>query len=101
MAGLRRGGFRMVRVLLVLVLLGMVPEAAVACERCFGVASDSLTAQGISMAMLGLLGMMVVVWAGVGAFFFNTWRRARQRDPGRFAVSEHGHLLSFDDSSSS
>ncbi len=66
------------------------PEAAWACEKCFGGGSE---AEGITMAMLALVAMTGVVWGGIGAFFVNMRRRIRQIEPGSLVVSEHGDLL--------
>ena len=67
------------------------PEAAWACEKCFGAAGDETT--GISMAMLALLGMTGLVWGGIGMFFINMRKRARLLEPGDLIVTEDGEIV--------
>jgi hypothetical protein len=50
-----------------LALLALVPRAH-ACATCFG-ASDSKLAQGMNLGILVLLGVVVVVLAGLASFF--------------------------------
>ena len=78
------------------VLLGL-PEAAYACETCFGAGVDTPTTRGIALAMMGLLAVTGVVGAGIGAFFINMRRRSRLLEPGTFAVDEYGSLTSAED----
>jgi len=84
---------------LVLVSVGlfMAPQGAYACSVCFGLGVDNATTRGISMAMLGLLVVLGVVWGGIGAFFINMRRRANMLEPGEWIVTEQGHIESQDD----
>ena len=68
------------------------PEAAWACEMCFGAAAGD-EAAGISLAMLALLGMTGLVWGGIGMFFINMRKRARLLEPGDLIVTEDGEIL--------
>ena len=85
----------MKRVAWLLLLMSAVPQAAFACEKCFG-GADGSVGEGISLAMLALLGMTGVLWAGIGAFFVNMRRRARQMEPGTLAVTENGEVLGWE-----
>ena len=82
----------MKRAVLVMLAVLATPEAAFACEKCFG-GAEGPVGEGISMAMLALLGMTGFLWAGIGAFFINMRRRARQLAPGDLAVGEDGSVL--------
>ena len=73
-------------------LYAALPEVALACEKCFGVGSDSATAEGISMAMLAMLAMIGVIWGGFGAFFIHMRKRARLLEPGDLIVTEYGDI---------
>lgn len=72
--------------------LFMLPQGVYACSVCFGLGVDNATTQGISMAMLGLLGVLGVVWGGIGAFFINMRRRTRGLEPGEWVVTEQGRI---------
>ena len=70
-----------------------LPEAALACERCFGAGGvDTPVTQGIGLAMLSLLAMTAVVMGGIAAFFVNVWKRARRLEPGAMVVTEDGDV---------
>lgn len=73
-------------------LLAAGPEAARACERCFGMA-DAETASAITMAMMALVVLTSVIWGGIGAFAYNLRRRARMLEPGALSVGEGGALV--------
>ena len=73
-------------------LYAALPGAAVACEKCFGVGSDTALSEGISLAMLALIAMMGVIWTGFGAFFVHMRRRARLLEPGDLIVDEYGTI---------
>ncbi len=77
-----------------LAVLGL-PEAAMACEKCFGAGADGATAQGISLAMLALIALTGVVWGGLGMFFVNIRKRARLLEPGDLVVTETGDILAL------
>ena len=53
-----------------------LPSAALACPVCF-TASDTPIVNGVSMAILALLGVTGVVLACFGAFFIGLVRRSR------------------------
>lgn len=69
-----------------------LPEAAWACEKCFGGAAAN-EATGISLAMMALLGMTGLVWGGIGMFFINMRKRAHLLEPGDLIVTEDGEIL--------
>lgn len=78
---------------LALACLALFPHAAVACEMCWGAgAGDNPVTQGISMAMLLLIGVTGVVGGGVGAFFLRMRRRARLLARGEAVMTEEGAL---------
>ena len=63
-----------------LACLALLPcSGGAACEMCWGAGADGTipTTQGISMAMLLLIGVTGVVGGGVGAFFLRMRRRTR------------------------
>ena len=72
--------------------LAWSPGVVLACETCFGAAGDSPTTRAIGLAMLSLLLMTGAVGSGIGAFFINMRRRARQYGPGRYVVTDRGEL---------
>ena len=78
------------------VLAGMAvlafPEAASACEMCFGAGSDETTVKALFMSMLALFSMVTFVWGGIGLFFVNMRRRAKRLEPGDFVVTQYGDL---------
>ena len=60
---------------------------------CWGAgAGDNPVTQGISMAMLLLIGVTGVVGGGVGAFFLRMRRRARLLARGEAVMTEEGTL---------
>ncbi len=73
-------------------VLMLVPLAADACTRCFGMGVDSAVTQGISMAMGGLLVMLGIVWGGIGMFVYRIHRRSVLREPGDWNVNERGEI---------
>lgn len=75
---------------LAVLMLTILPETALACEKCFGAGGE---AEGITLAMLSLIAMTGLVWGGIGAFFLNIRRRTRQLEPGELAVTEQGDLV--------
>ncbi len=78
---------------LALTCLALFPHAAAACEMCWGAgAGDNPVTQGISMAMLLLIGVTGVVGGGVGAFFLRMRRRARLLARGEAVMTEEGAL---------
>ena len=61
-----------------LLLLGaIVPDTAAACAVCFGAAQEEAV-QGLQAGILLLLGMVALVFAGVGAFLIAARRRIRR-----------------------
>lgn len=77
--------------------LFMLPQGVYACSVCFGLNVDNATTRGISLAMLGLLVVLGIVWGGIGAFFINMRRRANRLEPGEWVVTEQGHIESQDE----
>lgn len=73
--------------------LFVFPQAAFACEKCFGAAGDSLTVQGIGLSMLALLTITGVVWGGIMVFFNNMDRRAKLLESGELVVTEDGGVV--------
>lgn len=74
--------------------LALLPRGVYACSVCFGLGVDNATTRGISMAMLGLLVVLGVVWGGIGAFFINMRRRTNMLEPGDWVVTEQGDIES-------
>ena len=60
-----------------LLLDAMGPESAAACAVCFGAAQEEAV-QGLQAGILLLLGMVALVFAGVGAFLLAARRRIRR-----------------------
>ncbi len=76
-----------------LACLVLFPHTAAACEMCWGAnATANPTTQGISMAMLMLIGVTGFVGGGVGAFFLRMRRRARLLARGEAVMTEEGEL---------
>ncbi len=76
-----------------LACLALLPHAAIACEMCWGAgAGENPVTQGISMAMLLLIGVTGFVGGGVGAFFLRMRRRARLLARGEVVMTEEGEL---------
>jgi len=86
--------FPIVALLAVLVLL---PEAAYACEHCFGGAGDNETTRGIEMAMTVLIAITGVVFTGIVSFFRRMSRRAALLESGPFEVNASGELVQNDE----
>ncbi|MFQ5568832.1 MAG: hypothetical protein ACE5G0_04105 [Rhodothermales bacterium] len=82
----------LVCVALVGVAAMMLPDVAYACEKCFGAVADSDTVRGISLAMLSLLGMVGLVWIGIGMFFINMRKRSKMLEPGDLIVTTRGEI---------
>ena len=61
-----------------LLLDAMGPETAAACAVCFGAAQEEAV-QGLQAGILLLLGMVALVFAGVGGFLLAAWRRIARR----------------------
>ena len=75
------------------VWLALLPYTAAACEMCWGAnAAENPTTQGISMAMLLLIGITGFVGGGVSAFFIRLRRRARLLARGEAVMTEEGEL---------
>lgn len=72
------------------------PDAALACEVCWGAQVDHPTVRAIGAAMLLLIGMTGFVGGGIGAFFLNVRRRTRLREPGDLMVTETGEIRKSD-----
>ncbi len=73
--------------------LVLLPHTAAACEMCWGAnAAANPTTQGISMAMLLLVGVTGFVGGGVGAFFLRMRRRARLLARGEAVMTDEGEL---------
>lgn len=70
----------------------LMPDAAWACDSCWGAKVDNPTTRGVSMAMMALIGMTTAVWGGIGAFFWHVRRRTRLLEPGNTVVTESGDL---------
>lgn len=75
----------------------LIPDAAFACDSCWGAKVDTPTTRGISLAMMALIGMTSIVWGGIGAFFLHVARRARLLEPGEMIVTERGDLRNSKD----
>jgi len=75
-------------------LLLVIPDAAYACEKCFGAIGDEPTIKAVVMSMASLLIMVSVVGGGIGLFFVNMRKRIKMMEPGDFVVTEYGDLRS-------
>lgn len=53
----------------------LIPEATLACERCFGAGADSATVRAIGASMMVLIVLMGLMGGGIFSFF----RRAHER----------------------
>ena len=80
-----------------LVVMVFLPDAAFACDSCWGAKVDTPTTRGISLAMMALIGMTSIVWGGIGAFFLHVRRRTRLLEPGQMIVTERGDLRHSND----
>ena len=67
--------------LAILLILGALPDLAMACERCFGAGSDAPAVRAVSASMLVLFALMTGVFGGIVAFFRNMSIRADQLAP--------------------
>ena len=74
----------------------VAPQAALACRSCFGAAANTPTTQGISMAMLSLIVLIVLIACGIVWFFNNIRRRARLLEPGNYTVTHLGEIRPID-----
>lgn len=54
-----------------------LPETAAACATCYG-AADSPMTQGMNNAILTLIGVVGIVYVGIGKVFLDFRRRARK-----------------------
>ena len=77
MAGAARVGRPLAAAAAVWLLAALVPQPAAACAVCFG-AADSAAMQGLQAGILLLLAMVVLVFAGVGAFVLAARRRIQR-----------------------
>ncbi|MBT8401884.1 MAG: hypothetical protein KJO98_15520 [Rhodothermia bacterium] len=59
------------------------PTLARACETCFGASVDSEVTRGIGLAMLLLLVVVTMIFAGILWFFWNMMDRTRKLREGR------------------
>lgn len=71
----------------------ILPDVALACEKCFGAGVDNAITQGIGFAMLTLLVIVSTVFTGMGVFFVNVSKRSRRLAPGDTYISEEGELI--------
>ena len=62
--------------LLLVIFVGSPVGQALACSVCFG-AKDSKTTENMAIAIWVLMGAVMSVLGGVGAFGFHLWRHAR------------------------
>lgn len=77
----------------VLVAAALLPEAAYACEMCFGAAGDNPTVQAIAIAMMVLITMTSVVWGGIMLFFNNMEKRSKRLAAGELVVTDDGEVV--------
>lgn len=80
-----------------LIAVCAVPDAASACDSCWGAKVDTPTTRGIAMAMTALIGMTGVVLGGISAFFLHVRRRTRLLEPGQLIVTENGDIREGED----
>ena len=79
---------------LAVVALGLLPQAADACEACFGSPSDSgPVTHAIKVAMLGLVAVTGCVLGSIVFFFAHLRRRETMIASGRYIVSDHGFIV--------
>jgi len=55
---------------------GVIPEEALACERCFGAGADSVTVRAIGASMMVLIVLMGFMGGGIFSFFNRANERA-------------------------
>lgn len=60
------------------IVSGLTPDAALACERCFGAGSDAPAVAAVSASMFALLVVISSVFVGVVGFFRNVQRRTEE-----------------------
>lgn len=75
----------------------VIPQPVYACSVCFGLGVENETTRGISMAMVGLLAVLGIVWGGIGAFIINVRRRTKMLEPEDWVVTEEGEIEPRDD----
>jgi uncharacterized membrane protein len=85
----------------VLAVILLLPNAAWACEHCFGASVDNATTRGIALAMAALLGFTGLVATGVLSFFRKVSVRAKALEAGDLAVTEYGQLVDSSDTADS
>ena len=73
---------RFLAVAAIVLLTGLVAEAATACAVCFGDADDAMT-RGMNNGILTLLGVVGIVQIGFVAMFVSFWRRGKRRQSQR------------------
>lgn len=79
--------------LLTSALLIALPDIILACDKCFGAGVDTPVTQGISLAMMALLGITGSVLGGITAFFLFLRRRAKMFESGEIMMTEKGEII--------
>lgn len=75
-------------------ILMLLPEAVLACEKCFGAkGANTQITDGIGFAMLLLLSITAFVMVGIVSFAIYMTRRIRMVESGQIVVTEQGNLL--------
>ena len=64
--------------LCVALMWSLLPEAALACERCFGAGADSATVRAIGASMMVLIVLMGFMGGGIFSFFNRAHTRASE-----------------------
>lgn len=59
-------------------LWSFVPEASMACERCFGAGADAATNRAVGGSMLVLIVLLGFMGSGIFSFFNGAHRRAAE-----------------------
>lgn len=75
--------------LILLVAFGLEPDAASACERCFGAGSDAPAVAAVSASMFALLVVISSVFVGVVGFFRNVQRRTEALEASEYGTPDN------------
>lgn len=65
----------------------LIPEATLACERCFGAGADSATVRAIGASMMVLIVLMGLMGGGIFSFFSHTNERAGKIESDRIEAN--------------
>lgn len=78
--------------ILFLIASALSPDAAAACERCFGAGSNAPAVAAVSASMFALLVVISSVFVGVVGFFRNVHRRTAQLEDAEKHLPRNGRF---------